>query len=285
MQQALPEPKEILEKAKQLWQEAIAITDFNNGYGLLEFYEKAKEIKPILWCDISFSYDWKNIMNIVLLAKDYTWYKNLIKLISIANTDNFFTQPYINFDNLKQYSKWLIWLSWSNWEIEKLILANESDDLILEKISEYEKIFEGDFYLEFLTYEYDKFPERKKIEDKFIKYIRNNNKKWVVTSSYRYIEKDDKQTYDVLLCIKNNWKYYEENRPRPKWDYFIMSENEVKDILSKNWIDNDFQNYLIENTHNIASKINVEIPLHNLLFPKYIVPDKYKKLYEKLNSY
>jgi DNA polymerase III alpha subunit len=57
MQQGLPQPKEIIEKAKQLSQPAVAITDFNAGYGLLEFYEKAQDIKPILGAHMLFSYD------------------------------------------------------------------------------------------------------------------------------------------------------------------------------------------------------------------------------------
>ena len=103
MLSALWTPAKIIEIAKWLEQDAIAITDYNAWYGLLEFYEKAGSIKPILWVDINFSYDGKEFMNIVLLAKDYTWYKNLIKLISIANTTNFKTTPYINMENAKIY--------------------------------------------------------------------------------------------------------------------------------------------------------------------------------------
>jgi len=282
MLSALWTPKDILEKAKSLDQKAIAITDFNAWYGLLEFYEKASDIKPILWVDINFSYDGKNMMNIVLLAKTYEGYKNLIKLISIANTENFKTIPYINYENLKTYSKDLIWLSWWKGEIEKLILWNEKDELILEKIKEYEALFDWEFYLEFLSYDYNYFPDRKKIEDKFKFFIDNHSIKAVVTSNYKYINKEDKQTYDVLLCIKNNWKYGEENRPKLVWEHHIMSEKEVKSILTWNNIDENLQSKLLENTHKIADSINCEIPLHQLLFPKYVVPEKYQKLYKLL---
>ena len=283
MLSALWTPKDIITKAESLGQKAIAITDFNAWYGLLEFYEKASDIKPILWVDINFSYDGKNMMNIVLLAKTYEWYENLIKLISIANTDNFQTIPYINFDNLKQYSKGLIWLSGWNGEIEKLIVWNEKDELILDKIQEFEDLFEGEFYLEFLTYDYDLFSDRQKIEEKFIQFVKQNNKKAVVTSNYKYINKEDQATYDVLLCIKNNWKYGEEWRPKVVQDYHIMAEQEVREKLSKNWLEEDFQNQLIETTHQITDSIDCKIPLHQLLFPKYVVPEKYEKLYKKLN--
>ncbi len=284
MQQGLANPKEIISKAKELNQPAIAITDYLSWYGLLEFYEKAEDVKPILWAHMLVSYDWKNFMWLVLLAKNYDWYKNLIKLISIANTKNFKSVPFLTLENLREYGKNLIWLSSWEGEIEKLIINNEPDNLILDKISEYEEIFSGEFYLEFLTLDYQLFPERKKIEENFIKFIENNGKKWVVTSFYKYLNKEDKETYDILLCIKNNWKYYDSSRPRIKWDYYIMDENEVKQILSKNWLPEKFQTYLIKQTHNIADKINIEIPLHQLLFPKYEVPEKYKKLYEKLQN-
>jgi len=284
MQQGLPQPKEIIEKAKQLSQPAVAITDFNAGYGLLEFYEKAQDIKPILGAHMLFSYDWDNLMGLVLLAKNYEGYQNLIKLISLASTENFKKTPYLTMDNLKQYGKNLIALSSSEWEIEKLILANESDNVILDKISEYEDVFDGEFYLEFLTLDFELFPERKKIEEKFYHYINQHNKKWVVTSFYKYLNKEDKSTYDVLLCIKNNRRYYDPQRPPLKWDYFMMDENQVREVLTKNGYDTKFQDYLINQTHEIADKIQVEIPLHRLLFPKYVVPEKYKKLYEKLKK-
>lgn len=282
MLSALWTPQDIISKAESLGQKAIAITDFNAWYGLLEFYEKASDIKAILWVDINFSYDGKNMMNIVLLAKTYEWYQNLIKLISIANTDNFQTIPYINFENLKQYSKGLIALSGWNGEIEKLIVWNEKDELILDKIQEFEEIFDWEFYLEFLTYDYSLFSDRKKIEEKFIQFVNQNNKKAVVSSNYKYVNKEDKDTYDVLLCIKNNWKYGEEWRPKVVQDFHIMTEQEVKEKLAKNGLDEDLQNKLIETTHKIADSIDCNIPLHQLLFPKYVVPDKYKNLYKQI---
>lgn len=284
MLSAIGTPKDIIQKAKENNQTAIAITDFNSWYGLLEFYEKAKDIKAILWTDIYFSYDWENFMNIVLLAKNYTWYKNIIKLISIAQTKNIKQVPYIKMEDIEKYSEGIIALSWWNWEIEKLIISKESDDVILSKIQEYENIFNQEFYLEFLTYDYKIVPERKKIEDAFLRYMAQNNKKWVVSSNYRYLNKSDKDTYDILLCIKNNWKYYDPKREKVKKDSYIMTEEEVKYILSKNLIKEDIQEYLVKNTHKISDMIDCKIPLGNLLFPKYIVPTKYENLYKKLNK-
>ncbi len=284
MLQAIWDTKAITNKAKELNQQAIAITDTNAGYGFLEFYEKTDWIKPILWVDLNFSYDRKNMMNIVLLAKTYEGYQNMIQLISIANTVNMIDTPFVTMDDLKKYSKWLIWLSWWNWEIEKLIVWWEKDDLILEKIREYEDLFDGEFYLEFLTYDYNLFVDRQNIEKKFIQFIEQNNKKVVVTSNYKYLNKEDRGTYDVLLCIKNNWKYGAGDRPKIKWYNYIMSETEVREVLENNWISKDLQDVLIENTHNIAESIDCKIPLHQLLFPKYEVPDKYRKLYDKLEK-
>ena len=277
-------PQDIIQRAKDNDQNAIAITDLNSGYGMLEFYEKTKGIKPILGTDIYFSYDWKKIMNIVLLAKNYQWYKNIIKLISIANTENIKQTPYIKMEDLKKYSDGIIALSWWNGEIEKLIISQEPKELILDKITEYEEIFNWEFYLEFITYDYKITPERKKIEKIFLEYIKEHNKKWVITSNYRYIEKEDKQTYDVLLCVKNNWKYYDPQRPKVIKDSYIMTEEDVKKILSKNGIKEDFQEYLIANTHKISDSIDCKIPLWNLLFPKYVVPLKYGDLYKKIDK-
>ena len=116
------------------------------------------------------------------------------------------------------------------------------------------------------------------------KFIKDFWKKWIITSNYKYLNKEDRPIYDVLLCIKNNWKYDDPQRPKVKWDFYIMSEKEVKTVLSKNWIKNEFQEYLIKNTHKIADKIDINIPLHQLLFPKYTAPEKYVKLFKKLKQ-
>lgn len=282
MLRAIWDPKKIIETAKNNKQKAIAITDFNSAYGLLEFYEIAKDIKPILWTDINFSYDGKTFMNIVLLSKNYDWYKNLIKLISIAQTQNIERIPYLKMDDLKENSNWLIWISWWSWEIEKLISSWEDEALILNKIQEYEEVFSWEFYLEFLTYDYNIFPDRKKIEDMFQKFITENWKKAIVSSNYKYLEKKQKQAYDVLICIKNNRRYLTKQRPSVKWEFYIMDEKDIRNILTNNKINEKLQTKLIEQTHFISDSIDCQIPLHQLLFPKYEVKQKYDNLYKKL---
>jgi len=63
-----------------------------------------------------------------------------------------------------------------------------------------------------------------------------------------------------------------------------MSEEQVKEVLTKNNISANLQEELINQTHTIADKINIEVPLHQVLFPMYTVPEKYKRLYERLKD-
>lgn len=282
MLRAIWTPKDIIKQAEQNNQTAIAITDPNAAYGLLEFYENAKNIKAIMGVDIDISHDKKNFMNIVLLAKNYQWYKNIIKLISLAHTENIEKEPFITIDNLKENSESIIALSGWKGEIEKLILAWESKDLILDKISEYEQIFAWEFYLEFLTHEHAHSPNRKKIETIFYEFTQEHWKKAVVSSDYRYTNQDWKQAYDVLLCIKNNRKYHSPQRPHLTQNSHIMTEEEVSEILLKNSYDHDFIQNLIKTTHDIADQIDCELPYWEILFPNYVMPEKYENLFKKL---
>lgn len=283
MLRAIWTPKDIIKQAEQNNQKAIAITDPNSAHGLLEFYENAKNVKPIMGVDINISYDKKNFMNIVLLAKNFDWYKNIIKLISIAHTENIERKPFITIENLKENSDSVIALSWWRWEIEQLILSWDPDELILDKIEEYEQIFNWEFYLEFLTHTHSNSQERKKIEQKFFKFTQNQSKKGVVTSNYRYPHQNWRQAYDVLLCIKNNRKYYSPDRPHLNQDSYIMSQDDLTEILLKNSYDSSFIEYLIKTTHDINDQIDCKLPYGEVLFPNYVMPEKYENLYKKLN--
>ena len=123
----LPKPKEYVKKAKSLWMSAIAITDTNNIHGCHELYKYAKEewLKPILWIEIWLQSPFQDKLKhkIVLLAKNYEWFKNIIELSTIANL-RIWTEPFITWEDLSKYYKDIICLSWPiSSEISYMILA------------------------------------------------------------------------------------------------------------------------------------------------------------------
>ena len=109
-------PNQILQRAKELGHKKVALTDKGHGYGLLEFYMaagKEEGIEPILGCEIAVGKDSRfekragidgKEGTIVLLAKNYKGYQNLLKILSIGSLEGFYYQPRVDFEILKEYS-------------------------------------------------------------------------------------------------------------------------------------------------------------------------------------
>ena len=156
----LPKIDELIEKAKEQKMNSLAITDHGVMYGAVEFYKKAKEagIKPIIGVE---TYVARNGMenkrakiddrpyHLVLLAKNKTGYKILIKLITAAHLKGFYYKPRIDFEFLKKHTDGLIALTAClQGELPRKIINRDFDGA--EKfIKDYQKIFGQDnFYLE-----------------------------------------------------------------------------------------------------------------------------------------
>jgi DNA polymerase III subunit alpha len=152
---------DLLNRAKELGMESLAITDHGVLYGGIEFYIKAKEkgIKPIIGCEMYLTVgdylsknnttEDKTRHHLILLCKNEKGYKNLMKLISIAHLEGFYYKPRINKELLKKHSGGLIGLSaCAEGEIPSTIIAGDMEKA--KKLAlEYQEIFgEGNFYLE-----------------------------------------------------------------------------------------------------------------------------------------
>ncbi|MBQ3437325.1 MAG: PHP domain-containing protein, partial [Fusobacterium sp.] len=146
-----------LEKAKEYNMSAIAVTDFCNMFVAIEFYKKAKSmgIKPILGLEIAIErnsedkHD-KNFFSLVLLAKNYNGYKNLIKISSEAYRNINNNRLKVSKDILKIYNSDLIALSSSlEGELSSSILENKTDEELESILSEYIDIYgKENFYIE-----------------------------------------------------------------------------------------------------------------------------------------
>ena len=191
---------EIIAKAKLHNMPAVAITDHGALYGAFQFYIKAKDagIKPIIGVE---TYKAKRSRHdkesgldrdqnhLVLLAKNYTGYQNLLKLITTAHLEGFYYKPRVDFELLEKYSEGLICLSGClNGELPELILQNEvkKADEILQK---YLSIFKDNFYLEMQRH--PNVPENDTVNKELLRMSREFSVPIVATNDVHYLEKDD----------------------------------------------------------------------------------------------
>lgn len=285
------QPANISNKAKELWMNAIAITDNSAMYWAIEFYKKAwsDKFKPIIWVELSIVNNIsqkdinEKIYNIVLLVKNYEWYQNLMKIVSIANLKWFHNVARIDMWILQENIGWLIWFMWwQNSQIWEMINSWDNNSKIIEKLTQYKKIFwDGNFYLEIIAQDYNKEKLLQKINNSILALSKESQIPLIVNNNYCYINSSDKEAYEVLLCIKDWWYINSWDKKIIKWDYHIFSEDEIRSVLDKNGFEKTLVDEMIANNCKIAEFIELKIPLYQLLFPKYESPEYIKKLYEQ----
>lgn len=277
-------PKDFVKKAKELGFEGLAITDSGNLYWYFEFYKACLDngINPILWLETSISKKWiKNkdkdneFYEIVILAKNIEWFKNLLELTTVSRLDWFYYKPRIDFEILKKYSGNLIWLSGSYlWEIAQAIITWKSEDYIIERINFYFEIFwKDDFYLE--IQEHPDRPSQNKVNE----YIVNLSKKYwfkiVATNDCHYINESDAEAQDLLFCI---WDWRSLDDPDRstliEGNYSLRQDEEMRELFS-------YAPEAYLNTAEINSKINIKIPYWSTLIPIYELAEEEKNIYSR----
>jgi len=271
----LPKPIDYIKKAVAIWMTSVAITDTMNVYGCHEFYKKAKDngINPILWSEIYI--EWildKNINHkLVLLAKSKAWYNNLIEIITKTNLD---WSGRISLENIKPFANDLIALSWPIlWEIPFYILSGKKDEEIIERIKAYQNVFWVDnFYLELL--EHKDIPKQDLVTGRLIE-LYNKYNLWVVaTNNCYYINKEDKQTQDVIQALWTGHTIDNHDRPSlQNWDYSFLSEEEMNKIFG-------YIPQSLENTEKIASQINIKIEMWKILIPVFKLSEEINEKYK-----
>jgi DNA polymerase III subunit alpha len=270
---------ELLDRAKELGMDSLALTDHGVLYGAIEFYQKAKErgIKPIIGCEM---YVAPNGLaskrakiddtrhHLILLAKNETGYKNLMQLVSIAHLEGFYYKPRIDKELLKKFSGGLIGLSACvEGEVPSLVLSGKIDEA--EKAArEYETILgKGNFFLE--IQHHPKFPNQKIANDGLIVISKQTGIPLVATTDMHYVHLEDAPIQDILLCVQTNRKVSEQNRMN-LMDFELYMRSPEKMAA-------DFANVpeAIENTMRVAEMCNLEIELGNIKLPLYEVPSGY----------
>ena len=269
--------EELIAKAKSYGMPAVALTDHGALYGAFKFFIAAKDagIKPIIGCELykaksktkdKNSEGERGNFHLLVLAKNLTGYKNLLKIVTLSNLEGFYYKPRVDWDLLEKYGDGLIATSsCMSGEIPSLLLDNQQNKAE-EALKKYLEVFKDNFYIELQRH--PQIETQEGLNQKLIKLSRKYGVPLVATNDVHYLEKNDAYAQEILLCIQTQRTIFEKNRPLSMYDvpdYYFKSPDEMKSI---------FHDYpeAIENTIKIAEQCNLEIPYGKLILPKYDAP-------------
>ena len=266
----------IMDRAKELGQTAIAITDHGVMYGCIDFYKAAKAagIKPIIGCEV---YVTRRGMqdrihgidndpyHLVLLCKNRTGYENLCYMVSEAFLHGFYGKPRIDLELLRERHEGLIALSACLAGAIPQYLMEESYDSAKEYALKLADIFgEGNFYLELQDHGIE---EQQAVNQGVRRIARETGLPLVVTNDAHYLRREDATMQDVLLCIQTGKTVDDENRMKfATEEFYLKSEEELKALFPG-------CEEAFENTVKIADACNLEFVFHEYHLPSFPVPE------------
>lgn len=259
----------LIDKCKELGQDAVAITDHGVMYGVVQFYHKCVEqnIKPIIGCEV---YVVPNMLeknprehrdHLILLAKDEEGYRNIVKLDSLGFVDGFYFKPRIDTKTLKQHAKGVVCLTGClAGHIPQALLSHDVEEAE-RYLLELKDTFGEDLYVEIQDHGIE---EQKYVTPLLIKLAKENGVKIVATNDVHYISKSDSQMHEVLLCIQTGAKMSDDKRMKFQTDeFYLKSEQEMREVFP-------YAQEAIDNTREIVDKCNCKLTFHMPLLPAYI---------------
>jgi len=263
----------LVSRARELGMDSLAITDHGAMYGVIEFYQTAREagIKPIIGCEIYIAQDSrfsrspgdKNNYHLILLAKNQTGYQNLIQLATKAHLEGFYYKPRIDKELLEQYHKGLIALtSCIGGEVPQLVLGGRLQEAKQAALW-YKRTF-GDFYLEI---ERHPIPELEQVNQALIAMSSELDIPLVATNDVHYINREDASAHDLLLCIGTNSSINDDRRMKMAGDFFYLKSPQEMAQLYR-----DIPQ-AIESTERIAEMCNLELEFGRLHLPEVELPE------------
>ena len=262
---------------------AVAITDHGNMYGAYHFYclAKKKGIKPIIGCEFYMADDLtvksgdvkREFNHLVLIAKNNTGYKNLVKLNSIGFVDGYYYKPRIDFKTLSQHSEGLICLSACIAGQLPRLLRDGMWEEARKLVKQYKELFGEDYYIELQDHG---IADEIYVMPKLIKIAEEFGVELVATNDVHYLKESDAEMQDILLCVQTGKFFNDPGRMRFEGTQFYLKDyDEMAEKFS-------YVPQALENTLKIAEKCNVSIEKKPLL-PPY-KPDNGMTPYEFLKD-
>ena len=286
--------QQLVDRAINQGQPAIALTDHGNMFGIKEFVnyvnkknsgkEPDERFKPILGCEMycapgkmtdkTRTSNNKKYYHLIVLAKNLKGYHNLVKLVSRSFTEGFYSKPRTDHDDLKTYSEGLIVCSAClGGEIPQLILQGDLKGAE-EAVKWFHEIFGDDYYLELQRHQTfkdganrDVYPEQQKVNAVLMDFSRKYGIKVIASNDVHFANEEDAEAHDRLICLSTN-KKFSENRIHYTKQEWLKSTPEMAAIFS------DIPEALT-NTQEIVDKVEFYSIDHAPVMPNFAIPEDF----------
>lgn len=266
--------KDLIRRVKEMGQKAVAITDHGNMYGAVEFWNEAvKEgIKPIIGCEVYVAprtrFDKESGIDqhpyhLLLLCENNEGYRNLVKLVSAAGIEGFYNRPRVDKELLRKYHKGLICLSAClAGEIPQL-LADGNYEGAKEAALAYREIFgENNFFIEIQNHG---IRNELKILPLLYRLSDDTGIPLAATNDCHYINKNDSEIQNVLLCIQTGKILGEPGGISFETDEFYIKSADEMAMLFRG------HEEAVVVTSKIAERCRVEFEFGNIRLPRFTI--------------
>ncbi len=270
---------ELIGRVKELGMDSLAITDHGVMYGVIEFYKEAKKqgIKPIIGCEVYVAPGSRltkeaggsadKYYHLVLLAETNEGYSNLSKIVSMGFIDGYYYKPRVDLEVLRQYHTGVIALSAClAGEVARNLRRGMYDEARAAALR-YEDIFGHDNF--FLELQDHGLAEQTMVNESIVRLSRELGIPMVATNDIHYVNADDVEPHDILLCLQTGKKLSDPDRMRyTGGQYYVKSEEEMRALFP-------YAPEALDNTARIADRCNVEIEFGVTKLPRFDVPEGY----------
>jgi len=263
----------MLEKAQDLGMESVAITDHGNMFGVVQFYDQAvkAKLKPIIGCEVYVAPGDRrdrspapgggpNAHHLTLLVMNEEGYRNLSALVTLGHLEGFYYHPRVDMELLRKYHAGIIALSGCLKGIVPYLALAGQMEAAREKARELASVFDGRFYLEVQA---NKLAEQQRVNRMLREISQDLSIPLVGTNDCHYLNKEDAEAHDVLLCIQTGKSVDDIKRLKFSSDeFYFKSRAEMEEALS------GYEDAL-DNTVQVAERCDYKMNFGEYKFPVF----------------
>ena len=274
----------LFNRAEELGMPGLAITDHGNMYGVKEFFKyaaKHESVKPVIGCEIYVTRGYDHTLkdkahskyyHLILLAKNYEGYKNLMKIVSIAHVDGMYYRPRVSHEVIEKYHEGLICSSACMvGEIPQYILAGDEKGAS-EAIEWHKRVFGDDYYLEVMLHKtevpglsLETYEQQKLYTAEIFRLAEKHGVKVIATNDVHFVRKEDGPAHDRLICLTTNKYIDDPDRLRYTQQEYLKSEEEMLALFPEH-------PEAISNTIEILDKVERYTIDRDHVLPKFELP-------------